>query len=65
MRDDRAIGVLDFADPRPMRSPGARALVTTLAEHAAIAIENAPDERQRQIETLVSLRTLSLRLLGS
>lgn len=68
VRDDRAIGVLDFADPRPNAFTEAHVrFVTTLAEHAAIAIENARlfDERQRQIETLVSLRTLSLHLLAA
>mgnify|MGYP005840645929 CR=1 FL=1 len=68
MRDDRAIGVLDFEDPRPRAFGEAHVrFVTTLAEHAAIAIENARlfNERQRQIETLVSLRALSLRLLAA
>ena len=68
VRDDRAIGVLDFEDPRLNAFSETHVrFVTTLAEHAAIAIENARlfDERQRQIETLVSLRTLSLRLLAA
>ncbi len=68
VRDDRAIGALEFEDPRPNAFTESHVrFVTTLAEHAAIAIENARlfDERHRQIETLVSLRTLSLRLLAA
>ncbi|MBN1200892.1 MAG: GAF domain-containing protein [Anaerolineae bacterium] len=68
LRDEQPIGVFNFEDPRPnVFTESHIRFVNTLAEHAAIAIENARlfRERRRQIETLVSLRTLSLRLLSA
>ncbi|NDJ75814.1 MAG: GAF domain-containing protein [Chloroflexi bacterium] len=68
MREDRAIGVLNFEDPRVSAFNESHIrFVNTLAEHAAIAIENARlfHDRRRQIETLTSLRALSLHLLAA
>jgi PAS domain S-box-containing protein len=62
------IGALDFEDPRvdAFTESNVR-LVTTLAEHLAIAIQNARlfTDRRRQLETLMSLRKFSLELLSA
>jgi PAS domain S-box-containing protein len=68
LRKGQPIGVLDFEDPRVNAfSQSHVRFVSMLAEHAAIAIENARlfSDRRRQIETLLSLRKLSLRLLSA
>ena len=64
--DDQPIGILNFENPRENAfTPAHLRFMQTLADHAAIAIQNARlfRERQRQVETLVSLRALSLHLL--
>lgn len=66
MREGQPIGVLNFESVRPNAFNETQArFVSTLAEHVAIAIENARlfYDRRRQIETLVGLRTLALELL--
>jgi PAS domain S-box-containing protein len=68
MREGRPIGLLVFEDPRSNAFTEAHMrFVGTLAEHAAIAIENARlfTDRRRQIETLVSLRRISTQLLAA
>jgi PAS domain S-box-containing protein len=68
LRENQVIGILNFEDPRlDAFDESDQRLITMLAEHAAIAIENAWlfNDRRRQIETLVSLRTLSLQLLSA
>jgi len=67
-REAKPVGALCFQDPRPNAFDEAHLrFVTTLAEHAAIAIENARlfEDRRRQIDTLIALRQLSLTLLSS
>lgn len=68
LRKGQAIGILDFEAPRENAFMQTHIrFVSTLAEHAAVAIENARlfSDRRRQIETLLSLRKLSLRLLST
>lgn len=68
VREGHPIGVLDFEDPRANAfSEAHMRFVSMLAEHAAIAIENARlfTDRRRQIETLVNLRRLSTHLLAA
>ncbi len=67
LREEKPIGALSFEDTRPHVFTEAHLrFVTMLAEHAAVALENARlfSERHRQIETLVNLRKLSLELLA-
>lgn len=68
MREGRPIGLLVFEDPRLNAFTEAHMrFVGMLAEHAAIAIENARlfTDRRRQIETLVDLRRIATQLLAA
>lgn len=68
MREGRPTGLLSFYDPRPHAFTEAHTrFVSTLAEHASIALENARlfTDRRRQVETLVSLRRISTELLAA
>jgi PAS domain S-box-containing protein len=68
MREGRPIGVLNFEDYRVNAFNASHVqFVQTLAEHAAIAIENARllNDGQRQIAALMALRALSLKLLAA
>ena len=68
LREGRPIGLLSFYDLRPHAFTEAHTrFVSTLAEHASIALENARlfTDRRRQVETLVSLRRVSTDLLAA
>ncbi|HEX3050415.1 MAG TPA: GAF domain-containing protein, partial [Aggregatilineaceae bacterium] len=68
VREGKTIGALNFADPRPNAFDESHVhFVDTLSQHAGIAIENARlfSERRRQIEILLSLRTMSHQLLAN
>ncbi|HEC22832.1 MAG TPA: GAF domain-containing protein, partial [Chloroflexi bacterium] len=68
MLDKRCLGVINLESTRPFayRTEHVR-FVTTLAEHAAIAIENVRlfEAVRRRAEELDSLRTIAIELLSS
>lgn len=68
LREGRSVGLLAFYDPRPNAFTDAQMrFVSTLAEHASIALENARlfIDRRRQVETLVTLRRISTEFLAA
>ncbi len=68
VREEKTIGALHFEAPYPRAFDESHVhFVDTLSKHAGIAIENARlfSDRRRQIEILLSLRSMSHQLLAN